>query len=433
MKQRWTHRVLLAAVSVFFMFSFLGCNPIALPVEDLFSEGLLAVQKDGRYGYIDEKGNKKIEFYFDLAYAFKDGVALVKVGTKWNLIDKKGAKVFEDDFAYLERDVETDLIWFVEDEKLGLMTKAGKVLADAIYDVDKSGSTYYVYANFSEGLARVSDGTTYGFLDEKGEVAIPLTYDSAGYFHEGLAYVEDNGKFGYINSKGDVAIPLTFDDANSFNVNGQALVELGDFMKLIDKKGKIVIDSMDYIYDVGTYYICEKDGKVSLYDTDGEKVGTEAYDDGGPFDLGFFGFANDDPEELLVFSPKAKLLFTLTTAEDLNDSSNFFIFDGTIWVLMIRTDKLELVNGNAKETMEFQGDDMLQIHDSFAVIRKDGKCGVVNLKDEIVVDYVYDHVKIFGDGFFAARLGTFYGILNAKGVVVVEANKYTNYVTSLIP
>jgi len=433
MKQRWTHRVLLAVVSIFFVFSFLGCNPVALPVEDLFSEGLLAVQKDGRYGYIDEKGNKKIEFYFDLAYAFKDGVAMVKVGTKWNLIDKKGAKVFEDDYEYIERDLETDLIWFVEDEKLGLMTKTGKVLADAVYDVDKSGSTYYVYANFSEGLARVSDGTTYGFLNEKGEVAIPLTYDAAGYFHEGLAYVEDNNKYGYINTKGDVAIPIQYDDANSFNTNGQALIELGDFMKVIDKKGRIVIDSMDSIVDVGNYYICEKDGKVSLYDTVGDQVGADTYDDGGPFDLGFFGFANDDPEELLLFSPKAKLLNTLSSAEDLNDASDFFIHDGTIWVLLIRDDMLELVNGNAKETMEFQGDDMLQIHDAFAVIRKDGKCGVVNMKDEVVVAYIYDHVKIFGDGFFAARLGTFYGVLNSKGDVVVEANKYTNYVTSLIP
>ncbi|MCK7488200.1 MAG: WG repeat-containing protein [Bacillus subtilis] len=111
------------------------------------------MQKDGRFGYINEKGKKVIEFYYDQAYAFQDGVALVKVGTKWNLIDKKGDKVFEDDYAYLERDPETDLIWFVENDKLGLMNKNGKVLAEPIYDVTKSGSTYYNDANFSEGLA----------------------------------------------------------------------------------------------------------------------------------------------------------------------------------------------------------------------------------------------------------------------------------------
>lgn len=433
MKHGWFQRVLLAAISVFFMFSVMACKSIAMPVANLFSEGLLAVQKDGRYGYIDAKGNKKIEFYYDRAYAFKDGVALVKVGTKWNLIDKKGAKVFEDDYAYLERDVETDLIWFVVDEKLGLMNKSGKVLVDAIYDVDKSGSTYYVYANFSEGLARVSNGTTYGYINENGKVVIPLSYDDAGYFHEGLAYVKDNGKYGYINPKGNVVIPLTYDDAYSFNTHGQAMIEVGDFFKLIDKKGNIIIDSQDDITDVGNYYIGEKDGVVKLFDTKGEVVGSNTYDDGGPFDLGFFGFANDSPEELLIFSPKAKLLITLSTADDLNDASDFFIHDGTIWVLMVRDDGLELLNGTAKDTLSFEGDDMLQIHDSLAVIRKDGKCGVVDMKDDVVVAFLYDHIRMFADGFFVARLGTFYAILNHKGQIIVEATKYTNFVTTLNP
>lgn len=433
MKHGWLQRVLLAAISIFFMASILACRSIATPVADLFSEGLLAVKKDERYGYIDAKGNKKIEFYFDQAYAFKDGVALVKVGSKWNLIDKKGNKVFEDDYAYLERDVETDLIWFVKDDKLGLMNKAGKVLADAIYDVDKSGSTYYVYANFSEGLARVSNGTTYGYIDEKGNVVIPLTYDDAGYFHEGLAYVKSSGKYGYINSKGVVVIGLTYDDADSFNAHGQAVIELGDYVKLIDKKGKVIIDSQDDITDVGNFYVCAKDGVVTLVDTKGTVVGSDTYDDGGPFDQGFFGFANEDPDELLIFSPKAKLLITLSTTEDLNDASDFFLHDGTIWVLMIREDGLELVNGTAKDTLSFEGDDMLQIHDSLAVVRKDGKCGVVDMKDRIVVAFLYDHVRLFGDGFFTARLGTFYAILNQKGELIVEAVKYTNFATDLNP
>lgn len=433
MKRRTLLRALLVAVSFFLTVSALGCNALTLPVEDLFSEGLLAVQKDGRYGYIDEKGNKKIEFYYDLAYAFKDGVALVKVNTKWNLIDKKGAKVFEEDYVYLERDPETDLIWFVLDDKLGLMNKAGKVLAEAIYDVDKGLTTYYNYANFSEGLARVSNGTTYGYINEKGDVVIPLSYDDAGYFHEGLAYVQDNGKYGYIDKKGDVAIALTFDDAYPFSEHGLALIELGDKFKVIDKKGKIVIDSEDDLTDVGAFYMAETDGVYRLFDLDGDLVGTTTYDAGGPFDLGFFGFANEDPDELFIFSPKGKQLMHFTEAADLNESDDFFIHDGTIWVLMIRSDKLELVNGNAKQTMEFEGDDMLQIHDKLAVVVKDGKCGVVTLDDKIVAEFVYDHAKLFGDGFVTVRLGTFYGILNNKGDVIVEATRYTNYVTSLQP
>lgn len=42
-----------------------------------FNEGLAAVKKDGKWGYIDETGEMVIPFQYDKAYLFREGLALV--------------------------------------------------------------------------------------------------------------------------------------------------------------------------------------------------------------------------------------------------------------------------------------------------------------------------------------------------------------------
>ena len=51
----------------------------------LFSEGLAAVKKNGKWGYIDETGKVVIPFQYDQAYTFNEGKAVV--GTLSNVED----------------------------------------------------------------------------------------------------------------------------------------------------------------------------------------------------------------------------------------------------------------------------------------------------------------------------------------------------------
>ena len=55
-----------------------------------FSDGLAAVNKNGKYGYINKTGQFTIEPQFESAGSFKNGVANVKKDGKFGLIDKSG-------------------------------------------------------------------------------------------------------------------------------------------------------------------------------------------------------------------------------------------------------------------------------------------------------------------------------------------------------
>lgn len=82
----------------------------------------------------------------------------------------------------------------------------------------------------------------YLFVNNKGEIALDLSeYDSVRPFSEGLAIVERDGKFGYVDQSGEVVVPIKYSDAYDFK-NGLAEID-GDYNYLaIDKEGNPVYD-----------------------------------------------------------------------------------------------------------------------------------------------------------------------------------------------
>src|SRR5690606_18758861 len=55
-----------------------------------FSEGLAAVKKGGKWGYIDVNNKAVIDFQFDYARRFKQGRAIVQKGDCYGVINKEG-------------------------------------------------------------------------------------------------------------------------------------------------------------------------------------------------------------------------------------------------------------------------------------------------------------------------------------------------------
>ena len=102
-------------------------------------------------------------------------------------------------------------------EKWGFIDTSGTVVIGAQFDA---------VAEFSQGLAAVATDTDrtnhscmdcdrnqrWGFIDKSGKEMIPLQYHAVLSFSEGLAAVmNDEGKWGYVNTKGELVIPFTFD------------------------------------------------------------------------------------------------------------------------------------------------------------------------------------------------------------------------------
>lgn len=101
---------------------------------------------------------------------------------------------------------------------------------------------------FMEGRAGVQletdKGYFWGFINKKGKMVIDPQFSEVSYFSKGLCAVEKEGYWGYINKKGEIIIPCKFERAEPFE-RGRATVgffdEEGDWRELIfNKKGEVV-------------------------------------------------------------------------------------------------------------------------------------------------------------------------------------------------
>lgn len=149
------------------------------------------------------------------------------------------------------------------------------------------GKKYDAQEEFIDGFARVIKNNLYGFIDEEGREVIPLIYTATGNtFYDGLVWVwknsPDKEEWGYLDKKGDIAIPLKFGCAGDF-CDGVAPVCTPETFKrgLIDTTGKVIIpliyNEIDHL--CGEKIVgAEKDGKWGFLNLKNEEVIPFIYD-----------------------------------------------------------------------------------------------------------------------------------------------------------
>lgn len=135
------------------------------------SDGLVAVYKDNKWGYIDKTGYVVIPFVFDEAGYFVKGVAPVKVADGWTLIDKKGNVLLKERYDRIE--------------------------------------------SFTCGTAIAYDGKNFGVIDTTGKTVIGFNYSSLmltaktingkrEYFYVGNRNGDDEETFFVFSATGEV-------------------------------------------------------------------------------------------------------------------------------------------------------------------------------------------------------------------------------------
>lgn len=152
-----------------------------------FSEGLAAVSKDGKTGYIDLDGKLCIPMTWDIGCEFHDGVALTMLTEEW----REGCI----DYIYTEH---------------YLIDREGNVLAK----LDEDAAQEYVDSQeYTPKLWSAHKNGTWLLLDENGQVVRTLDedYDTVGSFYGGLALVWREGKCGYIDRMGREVVPCQYD------------------------------------------------------------------------------------------------------------------------------------------------------------------------------------------------------------------------------
>ena len=284
-----------------------------------FSKGLVrATQTNFKRGIIDLAGSTVLEFLYDEIEDVFEGYAVVRIGKKEGIIDKNGNLVIKPIYGNISKWIDGKFAVTLGSfyGRGGIINKEEKVIIPLTYTfviffgefynafvgtesgtksflISKTGNNitpngYDHIGNFSEGLASVSLDGKVGFINQLGNIVIPLIYTASTIynkiqyeFSDGLADVQLNDKWGFIDKSGKTVIEFIFEETNMFS-QGLARVKLQDKYGYINKQGNTIIP---FIYDMAETFVEElaRVGLKSKYgyiDKQGNRVIQCIYDFG---------------------------------------------------------------------------------------------------------------------------------------------------------
>ena len=160
----------------------------------VFSDGLAAVMKDGKVGFVDANNKLVIPFRFDysdkcimyeIGYLFHDGYCVMtnKDG-KFGLIDISGNWVVEPEYDELWNAHKTGNRIVVNDGKHGVLDSCGNVVYPA---------EYFCIDIWEDGFVLTKDGRKWQ-EDYEGNIVNPFVIDGVnGYMKYPVSYSNENG------------------------------------------------------------------------------------------------------------------------------------------------------------------------------------------------------------------------------------------------
>ncbi len=190
----------------------------------VFSEGLGAVVKDNKLGFINKKGEEIITCRFEWNnhssnqpdYLFKNGYCAVMDSLgKWGFINTKGEWIIEPQYSYVERSYR-GYYSIKSNEKIGLLDESLQQIFPVEYD--------WIELETEGIVVRWQDNQKLYAYDGK-TVLQPFVYNDVTDIYYNSGKVNDSGEYIYIKS-----------DYMEFTI--------GDNSGLMNKYGKVVVPAI---------------------------------------------------------------------------------------------------------------------------------------------------------------------------------------------
>lgn len=379
-----------------------------------FSEGRLAVRRNGLWGFVNADGLEVIPCRFREVQNFSEGLAAARLGSGWGIINKQGRIVI--DFQY-----------------------------------SRMGS-------FHNGLAWVHTAKGVGYINREGEMVIPPRFDRAYGFQLGIARVQVDNEMGLINTRGHYVQRPRYTDIQPFNEHGLAIVQYGNHnvrYGLIDRSSKLITRQAfrDILpFSEGLAAVRQRDD-WGFIDTTGQWVIAEQFSKASSFSEGMAAVQRDGQCGYINRAGQLVVPCTYSKCLDFN-GGRAVVYQGMRRAgLVDKTGEL-LIEPSVNRLINFQEgrglvrdeqyrfyyiteqaspyDGYYQRASEFkhgvAVVQVNGKWGIINQRGIEIIPPKYDRIESFENGFAKVRIKGFNGLASVEGELIVQPNyEYISY------
>lgn len=375
-----------------------------------------------------------VEPRFDEALPFEDGVARVRVGEKWGLIDSAGKEIHAPAFAFIGKFTEHGCAVIYQGEQAaieilrnseprtwpfgmpgpevpvgvscGLMDRSGKILATADWEDVQ---------NHIHGFTPVKRDGKWGYLDGNGQLAISCEWDAAWRFSaEGFAVVTREGKRGMIDKAGKIIVQPEWDGALNFCKEGIGAVRREAGWALVDSSGTLLTAPVwqlrwqDRRFNLGFIpAISTVDKKATLLGKDGKPV--------VPMHSNYFPLRNGvvithESGENIVYGEGAKELHRFFGNISEAGEGLLLVLDGA---------RFGLLDGNGNWAVQLQNGKARTFVGGMLAFTTGTQWGFMDLSGKIAVSAKWDEVRDFREGLAAVRKQGRWGFVDQNGRTVV--------------
>ena len=212
-------------------------------------EGLLAIKKDGKFGFANEYFNIIIPNKFTKVESFSNGWGKVWQNKYWAFIDKKGRFFGKIQSSYYDLAIQLKQKLFIveKNEKWGIIALNGNIILPINYNYFKPSRTnFFNYpSDFEKGnfdfiiFSNDTCHTIYCTYNDE----IRAGFESVVICEDSIA-VKKDGKYGFIGKDGRNITPIIYQNLKPFK-NGFAALQKENKWGLIDIEGNIVL-AFDY-------------------------------------------------------------------------------------------------------------------------------------------------------------------------------------------
>lgn len=265
-----------------------------------------AVEINGYWGYVNDRGQTLIGTQYPVGTAFFDDFGVVEKQNEnksyeWEMIDIEGNK---------RRSISND-------------TK-----------IQSCG-------NYSCGVYPLFDGESYQYYTSEGKKVFEK-FVYAGTFYEGYALVSDNEGYFVINNKGKAVTDKYKDikrDALEISVRNELFwAKKDDTFSLYNLKGKKIGDveceEVSPFLENGDMAAVKQDGKWGFVDKKGKMIIEPQYEDAHSFSNGFAAVKKEGKWGFINADNKVCIGCDFEDASDFNESGNVFINRDGMWSLL---------------------------------------------------------------------------------------------------
>lgn len=391
------------------------------------------IGQHGKYGFISNTTKTKIEYDTLTTNGF------------WNRSRNYTKNTFPPFYSFGSKQL--DRLVVEKEGKFGMIDLSGNVIIPIENDE--------IYHEPRQNFFYITKGKKRGTYLTQCNKFIPAEYDKVSMDKGDIILTKDK-KVGIINKQtGDVIIPIEYTSAKSLNRSysdaprGFYIVKNGETTGLISNQKVIIPIEFDYIYPFEKMFVVVKEDLRGLYSQTGEIIQPLIYNSilSPRTDENAVIFTKKDDqygmltmEGNTLYKNVFKQRFSIADSEQ---NLNLLKRKATAFYQGLQHENgkygvIDVFTGQLNLPLEYDGIHQKIIDDikneTYFLVSKDGKYGLVDEKNEVVIHLKYDrldislnrHLKNADDlknTFFVVQQNGKYGVINLSDEVIIPLQK----------